>query len=288
MTPDTSLRPRPYWHVDAKWISGLLLTFVLGMTLVDFSLVQATAEKPAVDTLTLALAVSFSPNGLDNESEIAEMMRRLDAAPNGEIQPLDGLSLTIRREDIAGLTPRQARLFFFRQLAAPIYRGGAAGLAGLATNPEMRQAVSQGVGPLTFFSLESHQRLGGILTILVAISLALALPLIYFSFGIGRLTSPGCVLVAASLPGAALLAFLGWGFRPPTAAPGPEADMTARLGGLATEVLPPMAQVLARGFLIALAAGVTLLILSFLGRLVRRSSRRRREASPRTDGGATA
>src|SRR3990172_3082118 len=136
MASESSPRPRPYWHVDVKWIAGLLLTFVLGLTLVAFSLVQVTAEKAAVDTLSMAMAVILSGKGLDDETEIAEMRLRLAASPNGEIQPLPGLTLTIREENIAGMTGRQARLFFSRKITEPIYRQGGEGLAELASDAE--------------------------------------------------------------------------------------------------------------------------------------------------------
>jgi hypothetical protein len=283
MASESSPRPRPYWHVDAKWIAGLLLTFVLGLTLVAFSLVQVTAEKPAVDVLSMAMAVSLSGKGLDDETEIAEMRLRLAASPTGEIQPFPGLTLTIREEDFAGKTGRQARLSFFRKLAEPIYRQGGEGLAELATDAETRAAVSQGVGVASFFSLKTHLLLQRAFTILLIACAALALPLIFFSYRFGRLGSPGCVLVVASLPGAALLAFFGWAFRPPLAAPSPEAGMSERLGALAAEIVPPLAQLLARTFLYALALGLALIVLSFVGAVVFRR-RRLAKDSPRVAG----
>lgn len=273
MTLEAEPKPRPYWHVDAKWIAALLLTFVLGLTLVAFSLVQATAEKPAVDALSMALAVSLSGKGLDDETEIAEMRQRLAASPNGELQPLPGLNLTVREDDLAGLTGRQARLFFFRKLAVPIYREGGEGMAGLADDPEMRAAVSQGVGLLSLFSLETHLLLQRVFSILAVVSLALAVPLVYFSYRFGRLASPGCVLVVASLPGAAILAFLGWAFHPPAAPTSGEAGITERIGALAAEVVPALAQLVARTFLYALALGLLLIVLSFVGALVFRRKR---------------
>jgi hypothetical protein len=44
--------------------------------------------------------------------------------------------------------------------------------------------------------------------------------------------------------------------------------MTERLGALAAEIVPPLAQLLARTFLYALALGVVLIFLSFVGALV--------------------
>ena len=151
-------------------------------------------------------------------------------------------------------------------------------MAELAGDAETRAAVSQGVGVASFFSLKTHLLLQRAFTILAVASLALALPLIYFSYRFGRLASPGCVLIVASLPGAALLAFFGWAFRPPPAAPSPEGGMSDRLGALVVEVVPPLAQLLARTFLYALAFGLLLMMLSFVGALI---FRRRRPPSSR-------
>lgn len=51
-TPATA-RPRPYWHVDAKWVVGLVLLLVWSATLFGFGLYRLTDEKVAVPLLTL-------------------------------------------------------------------------------------------------------------------------------------------------------------------------------------------------------------------------------------------
>jgi uncharacterized membrane protein YqaE (UPF0057 family) len=60
--------------------------------------------------------------------------------------------------------------------------------------------------------------------------------------------------------------------------------MTERLGALAAEIVPPLAQLLARTFLYALAVGVVLILLSFVGGLVFRrrppAKDTQREAGP--------
>src|SRR5688572_13330556 len=98
------LKPRPYWHVDAKWITGLLLAFVLGLTLLVYTLVQITAEDPAVDTLSMTMALLFSPQGLDDETEIAQFRQQLSANSEASLQPILGLQITIQATDIANLS----------------------------------------------------------------------------------------------------------------------------------------------------------------------------------------
>ncbi|HET7010375.1 MAG TPA: hypothetical protein VFI11_06335 [Anaerolineales bacterium] len=275
MKTDTSPRPRPYWHVDAKWITGLLLSLVLALTLLTFALVRVTAERPAVDALTMLLAVSFSQNGLDDETEIAEMRRMLEADADGEIQPMPDLAITVRVADLAERTPREIRLAFFRKMAEPLY-GGEAAINELAADSETREAMARG-GVLSVLSSKTHELLQRALTVLGILSAVLALALIYFSYRFGRLASPGCVLFVAALPGAALFGFLGWAFNPPGPSAGPDSDMTGMLSSLASNVLPPLAQIAAWVFLAAMALGILLIFLSIVGGLV---SRRRRASAP--------
>lgn len=146
MSTEHTPKPRPYWHMDAKWIVGLILVFVLALTLLVSSLVQVTGEKPAVDTLSMVMALVLSEGGLDDESDAAEMREQLRASSEGSIQPIPGLRITISEEEIANLSPRQVRLAFMRKLAEPIYEGGAQELAALADDAKMQQDIIEGRG----------------------------------------------------------------------------------------------------------------------------------------------
>ena len=67
------------------------------------------------------------------------MRQKIAESPNDTWQPIPSLNIVVREQDIAGLTPREARLWLFRQLAEPLYYEGPQGLASLATDPEMRK-----------------------------------------------------------------------------------------------------------------------------------------------------
>ena len=191
MASDHARRSRPYWHVDAKWIAGLLLTLVLNLTLLLYGLVQVTAEEPAVDAMSMAMPLALSRNGLDNKTEAEEIRQRLRESPDGSIQPIPGLRLVVREKDIEGLSPREMRLYFFHQLAEPIYRGGSQGLVDMADDPEMRKSVQEGAGSLSMLTIETHIWLQRVLTILVTASFVVLIPLVLFSHRFGRLGSPG-------------------------------------------------------------------------------------------------
>lgn len=95
MGPEKSRKPRPYWHVDAKWVTGLVLIFVLSAALLVHALTRITAERQAVDAVSTALAIAFSPKGLDEPTDLALLRERLKASPGG-LQPIPGLRITIR------------------------------------------------------------------------------------------------------------------------------------------------------------------------------------------------
>jgi hypothetical protein len=139
--------------------------------------------------------------------------------------------------------------------------------------------MASGIGPLGIFTRETHQQLQGVLTTLGVVSLVLLVPLIVFSYRFGRLSSPGCVFIVASLPGALLLTMLGSALRPITTPPPPEAGAGGAISFLATNVLPPLAQIMAHSYVIVLMLGLALVVLSILGSLIWRLVRKPRPVS---------
>ncbi len=269
MSIHTDSPRRPYWHVDAKWITGLLLFVSLSVTFLAFNLWQVTAAEPGINALTLLLASAFSPEGLDSEADIALMQEQLRESGTGEIQPVPGLRITIRTEDIADLSPREVRLFFFRQWAEPLYYQGAAGLAELADDPAMRQSIEEGIGPLALLSAESHQQLRPVWIGLTLVDLLLLLLLIVFSYRFGRLSSPGCVLFLAAFPAALLLVIArqSWLNQLTTAPPTGE-SLSDRLLNLTATALPGLLDLILRNYLVVAAVGLGLVLLAVAGSLL--------------------
>ncbi len=207
------LKPRPYWHVDAKWLTGILLLFVLNITFLALILVLATTPEQGIALLTTTLASSYSAEGggLDEAGDIGIVKQRIAELPNGEWQPIPGMRIVVRAEDIAGKTPREVRLWFFQQWAEPIYYDGEDGLANLMTDPGMQSQLEGGIGPLGFISAETHAKLRAALAISGLVSLFLLGLLALFSYRFGRLGSPGCVILLAAIPGLVLMSGArGW------------------------------------------------------------------------------
>ncbi len=281
MTPGRDVRPRPYWHVDAKWLTGILLLLALNVTTLALILTLVTAPQPGIAllTTTLASAYSFEGGGLDTAGDLDIVHQRIAESPNGEWQPIPGLRIVVREEDLAGKSPREVRLWFFRQLAEPIYQGGSEGLASLMTGPDAPEELESGVGPLGLISAETHARLRVALAVSGVIALVLLGLLVRFSHRFGRLGSPGCVFTLAAIPGLILLAAArGWlmQFDQATAAQAEE-SFTMRYTQLAVDVLPGVVDRALPVFLGLAALGAALIVLALLAAIFLRG---RKESEP--------
>jgi hypothetical protein len=266
-------KPRPYWHVDAKWITGILLLFLLNVTFLLFILVQATAPKRGIDLLTVLIASSFSREGLDQEADLAILHEKIAESPDGAWQPIPSLKIVVREEDINGLTPKEMRLWFFRQLAEPIYYEGQQGLTSLASDPEMAKNMEGGIGPLGFISAQTHSKLQRIFLVFGFVSLTLLGLLAFFSYRFGRLGSPGCVLFLAALPGLIALSMVrGWLEHGAGNLVQP-AKITAitlyaqPIARLATDALPEIVQMGIQTYLNLILFGLALILVALLGPL---------------------
>jgi hypothetical protein len=261
MSSENTPKTRPYWHVDAKWLAGLVLAVLLNVTLVLSGLAQFTDQEPAVEVLTKSTALMFSPNGLDDETDIEIMRLVLALSPDGAIQPIPGMDISVRAEDIEGLTSRQIRLNFFQQWAEVIYQGGVQGLADLADDAALKEQILEGGAAFNLLTLETHRGVKLVYNFAIVACFFMLIPLVIFSYRFGRLGSPGCVLFFASLPGALIFSLVGLAVRP-AAAPVEAGGLTGLLSYWVREVLPSLARTIDQSYLIFLALGVGLMLLA--------------------------
>jgi hypothetical protein len=269
MSTDKGSKPRPYWHVDAKWLTGILLLFLLNITFLIFLLVQITAPGQGITILatTLASQFSFEGGGLDAEGDVDIMRQMINESPDKQWQPIPGLEIIVRAEDIEGLSAREARLWFFRQWAEPLYYEGPQGLADLMTDPEMKAGLAQGMGPLGIISAVTHGKLLIALGISGLVSLFFLGLLVIFSHRYGRLGSPGCVLFLVAVPNLILLAGLhGW---LENAGQSNETSsvqiMLSRYTQLAADVLPGIIQTALYIYFFLVLLGILLLLVALIG-----------------------
>ncbi|MHB0975602.1 MAG: hypothetical protein ACYC1U_00220 [Candidatus Aquicultorales bacterium] len=266
MKADQASRVRPYWHVDAKWICGVLLLVMLSLTLLVYGLVLITDEKPAKETLTMSMALAFSPNGLDDPSDIDTLLQQFGADTKGDIRPISGFDITMSKKEIQSLSPRQLRLKFFGKFADAIYGKGTQGLTELATTGEMKKTVSSGLGPMVFFTSQTHAALGRSLLGLLAVSAVLLAGMVFFSHRFGRLASAGFVLSAVGLPGAAVFALAS--LAADKSRSGTPGAPSQSLEAIAGSVLPPLLQIAGRPYVFSLVLGLVLMFIAVVGSAV--------------------
>jgi len=271
MSAEGRWRRRPYWHVDAKWITGLVLVGVLSLTLLLFSLVRLTTLQSSVEIAGTLLAVAFSPQGLDDETEIAALRAALKASPEASVKPFAGLQVSVRAAQIQGLDARATRLYVFRQVAEPFYWLGSEALVGNMDDPVVRRDVTACLGVLELFTAESHQRLQHALVAFGAASVGLLALLVNYSYRFGRVGSPGVVLSVSALPG---VLFFSWvSAREPllaASAARPERAGVLAPGSLLGAVLPEVLPAMARTYLVVLAVGLGLMLVAVLGNVASR------------------
>jgi hypothetical protein len=262
---------RPHWYVDAKWMFGSIFVFVFGLFLLSVGLFNLSTPTTGVNTLAKIVAVEFSRNGLDDSTEIQMLRDQLAASTNGTIKPIPTLNISISAKDLAGKTPREIRLMFFRQIALPIYNDGQ-GAENVLKDPAVK-ASFQGDTLLlrAVFSAHSHNVISVAMYVLGTISVLLLGLVIFFSFRLGRLANPGLQILVSSWLWA-LIFFI-------TAKVAPTATLSlgflgesAAYGGMVTpfihEVVPDVANILLQPYLYASILGLGLLAIALVGKII--------------------
>lgn len=256
-------RPRPYWHVDAKWIAGLLLLPVVTAALLMTILVHVTSEQVAIPLMSTVAAAMFSPAGLDDPGDIEAVRQEMRAKGLDRVNPLPGLNVGMTAADVERLSPRELRIGIFRQIVEPVYREGPAGVKAVAADPATAEKMEADVGLLGIINHQLHLQLQRVLIYFWVAAAVLVALLAYFSTGFGRLVSAGVVLLFACLPGAVLV--------PMVLQPGREAVHPSEGGSafdlIGAYVLPEIAPVVTRVYRGALLAALLLFAAALVGRV---------------------
>ena len=279
-----AVKPRPYWHVDAKWITGIISILVLMTTFSIYLLVEFTTSEEGINilTTTMASAFSYESGGMDEAGDIENMKEKIIESANGEYKPIPGLEITVRMEDIEGKSPREARLWFFRKLAEPLYYQGQQGIIDKMTDAEMKKDLADGIGPLTLLSSDTHSKLNSALIISAVSSLFLVVLLFIFSYGFGRLGTPGFVIFLASTPNLLLLTGLKKLLSAPVTDPANEGiqSIVSRYTQLVSDILPDLVQKAITFYLILCTVGIALMVIGLIGSIIFRRKKKNAELEP--------
>src|SRR5438105_2500943 len=111
---------RPYWHVDAKWICGILLLLALSASLVLATATKITNQQRGPDIAALIVGKGFiRGDSINTEEAKAELAKN-----GGVIHPLPIMpSVAITAADL-NLSPQDISLKVFRPLTQEIYQNG--------------------------------------------------------------------------------------------------------------------------------------------------------------------
>jgi hypothetical protein len=265
---------RPYWHVDLKWIVGILLFFTLGAALLFYNLAGITERERATTMSATIIASLFSKNGLDDDKDIVEFRQQAASIPGDIITPVPQYPwLKISKHDLMTKSPREIRITIFRNLTDPIYDKGLVGAsAEFSADPVNQKQFQKDATLLGVFTKTTHEMFQTAFTWSAVATFVFFVLLLYFSAGWGRLVSPAIVLLAVSPLGTVLGLLLLY---PPT-------DGDAPLAALPTSVSQEIGSVLNQSYVTATIVGVVLIFVAGLGKLVQTIVRRRKASSTKS------
>jgi len=244
--------------VDAKWISGLLLTGVLAIWLMVAGMWQLTRRETAV-ALFVETGMGMLYPAPPAAQVFDEMLARARQQPDAPVQVM-GLEVPLKGREVADLTREEAARLVFRRLGEVFYDEGAEGLARLRLPDAEEEGMWGGSpGPLALFNAQGHRAMGLLVGLGGLVIIFLLIPVVYFSAGWGRLASPGVCLLVASLPGWPALTISTL----PLEGEGP--SLAVRL--LSRAVRPVYGS--------AVGIALSLILLAILGGVMRRLRRRR-------------
>lgn len=191
-------KPRPYWHVDIKWLFGILSFCALLVSTILFIASTLLSPNIAVPTATYVVASQFSKNGIDDATDINKIKNELKKSDKTEFHPIEGSSATITKKDITSLSPREIRLKLFGQIVEPIYYGA----------EKLDKNIAQQYGALAMLNEKTHQSLMTFFWVSLIPVVLFMTGLVLFSHRYGRLVSPAVMLLMFGLLPSLLLFFI--------------------------------------------------------------------------------
>jgi hypothetical protein len=253
-------RPRPYWHVDAKWICGILLLFFLVSTLLLATLVKVTDEKHGPTIAALVIGSMFIRG--DSTAASTEEARQEIRRQGGEIRPIPNFPSVVITEKDLELSTYDIKLKVFKPLTDIIYTEGVEATAKqFASTQEEKDKFVNDAFLFRIFTKETHETLRSWLTVAAILSVILLLAFIYFSAGWGRLANPGVLLLLVSLPGTVLTLMLT---RPNVSQNGTD---KGPLGFLPPDVAKELGNSLGGHFSLLAILGGVLLLSAIIGKI---------------------
>lgn len=250
---DAKPKTRPSWHINAKWVVGLILLPVFALTFLAFNLYLLTNRENGISASANLLTALYSPNSNIAES-LSAVRQMIKNSPDKSFSPFPDKSIKITEEDLNKYSADEIKDKLFTRLAASVY--------------DSDESTPEKVGPLIAFTKTGHLYVQKILSILLPVALVLLLLTVYFSAGFGRLVAPGIISLLVGAPTVLLLMLLQKS-NGQDAISGPDADWSERIL-FVVQSLAPQFDFLRKNYLSLTYIGATLIIIGILGGIIRK------------------
>lgn len=244
-------KPRPYWHVDAKWIFGIIFFISAFVSLVLFTTSTLLSPQVAVPVATYVVASQFSRNGLDEKIDLTTLKSQLESSGGENSFNLGGFKISVTNKDLNTLSPRELRLKVFGQVVETIYY----------QKTEVPDAAKQ-YGVLAYFNKANADKFANFFKLSLVPVFLSAAGLVFFSYKYGRLISPAIPLILlGTLP--SFLLFLVQNAKPRSGETGP-------FSFLPHEMVVDIAQRLSRVYYAIVGVGILLIVAAIVAKVFSR------------------
>lgn len=260
---------RPYWHLDAKWLAALIFIPVFIVAFLACNLYVMTTEKNAINISSALLSALYAP-GEDqgNSQEIEQVREAIKKSPDKAFKPFPGSDIQITEQDLDQSNLANVKDKLFKELAKNIYNFDS---SKTKSNFKDETDALSNLGAMAIFTKDGHQFIGKLALILSSIALVFLALLIFFSYGFGRLISPGIIFFITGLPATILLLLLQKGTGNSSETIDLEKlSVTQRIGLAVKEVGPQISDVILKNYIILLSTGVVLILAGIIGRIIQR------------------
>jgi len=233
-------KPRPYWFVDAKWISGILFVLCFTATLWLFNFTQVISRDNIVDNITtefqtylvqkvqnwniqiqgagdLKNQITAVKNQIHDLAVTAQNNQNQEAAnPLGVIKPIPGLNISIQKNQLQKYA-NQAQTTIYNEIENLLNQSKIEDLVGKAESIQnvlpqgfnlkdtvvagIKDQIIKNINFSKVYSESRYNKYRHLADVLLVISIFLLLLAIFFSYRFGRLFTPGLLIFISSVPG---------------------------------------------------------------------------------------
>lgn len=226
---DKGPKKKPYWHVDAKWICGIIFLVFFITGILFFNISQIISKNNVIDTATSNIETSikdevskfFDSTGKPLIQNKETILKALSMA-NDKVKEIDNQARVSAESAGSSLASSYLQIFqdpsdFGKKIATLLIDKFEGVLFSRVSNAidkasekiqtaDLKDARSKDkiMSQITItkvYSEKQYLRYRNDAIIFLVISLFLLIAAIYFSSGFGRLSTPGFLILMASLPG---------------------------------------------------------------------------------------